>query len=126
MYCLEQINIFNKFLNNRIIFATGSTGTGKSTQLPKLLLYAGIVFENNLSYSILCSQPRQKPTADNAIIISKQMGIPLFQSEISSNNNLEYYIQYKHGQDNHISTYINYPSLTFETDKIVYSDKMLF
>ncbi len=122
MYYLEQINIFNKFLNNRVIFATGSTGTGKSTQLPKLLLFAGIVFENNINYSILCSQPRQKPTADNAIEISKQLSIPLFNEELSENNNIEYFIQYKHGQDNHTSIYSNYPTLTFETDKIVYNN----
>lgn len=122
LYYLEQINIFNKFLNNRIIYATGSTGTGKSTQLPKLLLYAGIVFDNNLNYNILCSQPRQKPTADNAIIISKQLSIPLFKSELTEINNIEYFIQYKHGKDNHLSSYINYPTLIFQTDKIVYNN----
>lgn len=124
MYYLEQINIFNKYLNNRIIYATGATGTGKSTQLPKLLLYAGTVLDNNPYYHILCSEPRQRPTSENAINISKQFSSPILpESFDSKNNKLEYYLQYKHGNDKkHYFNNPKYPVLTFATDKIVYQN----
>lgn len=124
MYYLEQINIFNKYLNNRIIYATGGTGTGKSTQLPKLLLFAGSVIDNINSYHILCSEPRQRPTKENAINISKQFSSPILQEDFDSkHNNLEYYIQYKHGNDKtHYFNNKKYPVLMFATDKIVYQN----
>ena len=37
---LCQIKFFYNYSNNRVMFVTGSTGAGKSTQVPKLLLYA--------------------------------------------------------------------------------------
>ena len=44
-----QIDFFIKFLNHRVIFITGSTGQGKSTQIPKLTLYAlkALYYKNN-------------------------------------------------------------------------------
>lgn len=124
MYYLEQFNIFNKYLNNRIIYATGATGTGKSTQLPKLLLYAGSVLDNNPYYHILCSQPRQRPTKENAIVISKQSSTPILPENFDpKNNKLEYYLQFKHGEDKkHYFNNPKYPVLMFATDKIVYQN----
>lgn len=96
MHWIFQINFYNKFLHNRIIFATGSTGTGKSTQVPKLALYALTAFEYNKNAYILCSQPRKRPTSDNSIFISKQMGvnIPLYPPV-----NWNGPIQYQNGDD---------------------------
>lgn len=125
MYYLEQINIFNKYLNKRIIFATGGTGTGKSTQLPKLLMYSSIIFDNKYDYHILCSEPRQKPTGDNATIISRQLSCPLFFSDLFTNKKIEkgilnYNVQFQHGDDKkHYIANPNYSTLTFATDQIV-------
>jgi hypothetical protein len=103
---VSQINFFHRYLNNRIIYATGSTGVGKSTQIPKLLLYAlkSIDYKNN--GSIICSQPRQAPTANNASIISLEMGVPIEEDTIINNklkktptNN--YNIQFKHKVKSH-------------------------
>jgi hypothetical protein len=103
---VSQINFFHRYLNNRLIYATGSTGVGKSTQIPKLLLYAlkAIDYKNN--GSIICSQPRQAPTANNASIISLEMGIPI-EEDIIINNKLKkiptnnYNIQFKHKVKSH-------------------------
>ena len=43
MNWLQQIHFFKHFFNQRITFVTGGTGTGKSTQVPKLLWY-GLFF----------------------------------------------------------------------------------
>jgi hypothetical protein len=105
---VSQINFFHKYLNNRIIYTTGSTGVGKSTQIPKLLLYAlkAIDYKNN--GSIICSQPRQAPTANNAIIISLEMGVPIEETNIINNQTKNmptnnYNIQFKHKNKNHES-----------------------
>ena len=37
---MSQINFYNHYINHNIIYVTGGTGTGKSTQVPKLLMYS--------------------------------------------------------------------------------------
>ena len=103
---VSQINFFHRYLNNRLIYATGSTGVGKSTQIPKLLLYALKSMDYKNNGSIICSQPRQAPTANNASIISLEMGIPI-EEDIIINNKLKktptnnYNIQFKHKIKSH-------------------------
>ena len=103
---VSQINFFHRYLNNRLIYATGSTGVGKSTQIPKLLLYAlkAIDYKNN--GSIICSQPRQAPTANNASIISLEMGVPIEEDSVINNklkkmSTNNYNIQFKHKIKSH-------------------------
>lgn len=100
-----QINFFHHYLNNRIIYVTGGTGVGKSTQVPKLLLYSMKMLDYKINGKIACTQPRVPPTVNNAKTISSQMGIPIetynksVDSNIVSNN---YYVQYKHQKRGHI------------------------
>lgn len=99
-----QIGFFHHYLNNRVIYITGGTGVGKSTQVPKLLLYSLKMLDYKTSGKIACTQPRVPPTVNNAKTISSQMGIPIesynktINSDIATNN---YYIQYKHQKKKH-------------------------
>lgn len=79
---VSQINLFHHYLNNRIIFVTGGTGIGKSTQIPKLFLYALKMIDSKGNGRIICSQPRKRPTKDNALRITEQMGEPYVSKEI--------------------------------------------
>ena len=99
-----QIGFFHHYLNNRVIYITGGTGDGTSTQVPKLLLYSLKMLDYKTSGKIACTQPRVPPTVNNAKTISSQMGIPIesynksINSDIVTNN---YYIQYKHQKKKH-------------------------
>lgn len=94
----SQINFFHHIINNRISFITGSTGVGKSTQSPKIILYAYRMIYYNNYVKILCSQPRVAPTVDNAKRIAVELGVPL--------DNVNYFIQYQHSKERY--TPINY------------------
>lgn len=101
---ISQISFFHRYINNRVIYVTGGTGVGKSTQVPKLLLYALKMLDFKSNGKIACTQPRIPPTKNSAIAISSQMGIPItmynasVDSEIKSNN---YHIQYKYKEKSH-------------------------
>lgn len=106
MNWVSQIAFYHHYMNNRIIFITGSTGVGKSTQTPKLFLYALKMIDYKDNGKIICSQPRIRPTEQNAQTIATEMGVSL--TEYSSNRKTEvessnYYIQFKHNENSHIS-----------------------
>ena len=107
---ISQINFFNKFINNRIIYVTGATGVGKSTQVPKLLLYSQKAILYNSSSKIVCTQPRKTPTMKNAEIVSLEMGVPIGDKILE-----KYYLQFKHKDDKHIKNTAHL-SLKFITD----------
>ena len=98
---LAQINFFNHYINHQIIFVTGSTGTGKSTQVPKLIMYALKMYDYKNNGKIICTQPRIPPTENNAVRISEELGVPIrtkskiFNDDVNTNN---YYLQYKHSE----------------------------
>lgn len=135
MNWVSQINFFHKYLNNRVIFVTGGTGVGKSSQVPKLLLYALKTCDWKNNGKIICSQPRQRPTSENAINIANQMGVDIKIGEyvrhvddenmIVHKNNFN--IQYQHGngmypKKSKITNMIvkeQYPILKIVTDKIL-------
>jgi hypothetical protein len=71
---ISQISFFHKYLNNRVIFVTGSTGVGKSSQIPKLLYYALKAIDRKISGKVICTQPRIPPTISNAKRISEELG----------------------------------------------------
>ena len=110
---ITQIKFFHRYLNNRVLFVTGGTGTGKSSQIPKLLLYGLKAFDYKMNGSILCTQPRKRPTEESAKNIAKQMGVNI--PDFSSSN----WLQFQHSDDNiHTSDKANNLTLKFVTDKI--------
>jgi hypothetical protein len=114
---ISQLSFFNHYINHSVLFITGSTGTGKSTQVPKLIMYALKMIDYKNDGKVICTQPRIPPTQDNAKRISKEMGVDIKKTvdkvEYKTNN---YYIQYKHMKDNHIKKYSNHLVLKMVTD----------
>ena len=77
MNWISQISFFHRYFNNRVIYVTGSTGVGKSTQVPKLLLYALKAFDYKNQGKIACTQPRINPTENNPKRIAHELGLPI-------------------------------------------------
>ncbi len=113
---LPQLKVFNNFINCRVSFITGDTGTGKSTQMPILLLYALRAFDYKFYGNIVDTQPRKNAVEANARSISNFLGI--FLPTFGFNN----FIQYQTG-DNNIacedSFNTNNLMLKLVTDKIL-------
>lgn len=115
-----QMQLYHRYLNNRIIYITGATGQGKSTQIPKLLHYAVKAFGMEFHPKIVSTQPRTKPTRDNAVFIAKEMGVPIkvfsksIDAEVKTFNN---YIQYQSKEDKSTSPYPSY--IKEETDGLL-------
>lgn len=107
---VSQIDFYLKFMNQRIMYITGSTGQGKSTQVPKLYLYGlkSLLYKND--GKIFCSVPRVDPVLENALGISKSMGLPIesFDEKLGIINTLNGTIQYKYSSDDHINYNSNF------------------
>jgi hypothetical protein len=104
MNWVSQISFFHKYLNNRVIYVTGSTGVGKSTQIPKLLLYAMKMIDCKIDGKIVATVPRIPVAIENAKTISTQLGVPILEynsslkSTIPSSN---YNVQYQYRDKKH-------------------------
>lgn len=117
---VAQINFFTHFLNQQVMFVTGATGQGKSTQVPKLALYGTKIFLNRVTGQIIGTQPRKIPTRNNIARISEELGIPIEiekegftkGTKIPSDN---FNLQFKHSSENHMSNSIQL-KLTMMTD----------
>jgi len=115
---VSQLNFFNHYINHSVMYVTGSTGTGKSTQVPKLTMYCLKMYDYKNNGRIICTQPRIPPTQDNAKRISKELGVDIVYND---NLNVEYktdqyFVQYKHQKDNHIKNNCNHLTLKMVTD----------
>ena len=103
MNWVSQLNFFHKYLNTRVMYVTGGTGVGKSTQVPKLLLYALKAIDFNDQGKVVCTEPRTVPTTKNSEQISLEMGVPIEVKnkggDVIHNN---YYIQYKYKGNQHM------------------------
>jgi DNA-binding protein Fis len=122
---IAQIGFFHHYLNHRILYITGSTGTGKSTQIPKLMMYALKMIDYKNNGSVVCTQPRLEPTSGNAINIADQLGLPIEQPTYKSKTQIRtrnYQVQFKHAFDTH--TKIDCPHLTLSmvTDGTLYTE----
>jgi len=104
---VSQISFFHRYLNNRVIFITGSTGVGKSTQMPKLLLYSLKAIDRKNDGKIICTQPRIPPTETVTRQISEQMGIPISNYYENNKKDIptdEFILQFKHSVSSHINS----------------------
>lgn len=115
---IYQMQFNHRFLNNRLIYVTGATGQGKSTQIPKLLYYATKAFCLVMNPKVVSTQPRIKPTKDNAKRISVEMGVPIEVKE-GVNTFLDY-LQYNTKDDKH--RYNNNTYIRELIDKILYDE----
>lgn len=101
---ISQINMYHHYINNRVMYITGATGIGKSTQVPKLLMYAQKMLDYNSNGKIVCTQPRVTPTTGISNQISNELGVPietpndLYDRPMPSQN---YYVQYKYQEGKH-------------------------
>jgi hypothetical protein len=126
MNWINQINFYHHYLNNRVIYVTGATGVGKSTQTPKLLLYAQKMLDYNYHGKIVCTQPRIEPVIANANTISRELGVPIreyhkgYDANIYTNN---YYVQYKYSEASHAKNTESF--LRIVTDGILLNDLIL-
>ncbi len=116
---ISQLNFYRKYIHHTIMFITGSTGTGKSTQVPKLALYALKMYDYKMNGMAICTQPRIPPTVEVASRISFEMGVPIIETKENDKEKYSsdlFYIQYKHAQSSHIKKYTNHLSLRMVTD----------
>jgi len=107
---ISQINFFHRYIHNRIMYITGATGIGKTTQIPKLLLYASKAIDYNNNTKLICTQPRIGPVLDNSRRVAEELGVPIKNENTGEKTN-NYYIQYKYKNDTHIDKskyYIRY------------------
>ena len=103
---VSQIDFYMKFLNQRVMYVTGATGQGKSTQVPKLYLYGLKSFLYKNDGKIFCTVPRIDPVLENAKQISSSMGLGIehYNDHFKENvRTLEGTIQYKYADDSHIN-----------------------
>lgn len=118
---IAQIQLYHRHINNRILFITGATGAGKSTVAPFLLLYATKMIDFKNNGKVICTQPRKQPTKDNAIQISKNLGVPiLFDSKGDATVKDINYIQYKFS-DGAVTDDLYHPTLLLCTDGLLYN-----
>lgn len=116
---ISQISFFQHYIYHQILYVTGATGQGKSTQVPKLLLYALKMIDYKSNGKVICTQPRIPPTVENASRISDELGLSLdFSSNTSSYKikSSNYYVQFKHQKDSHINNKVQHSFLRVVTD----------
>ena len=120
---VSQLFLYFKFLNCRVLYVTGATGVGKSTQVPKLLMYALKAFSFKVDGKVICTQPRVDPTVGIAEQVSRELGLPIVSSDMDGNKimepSLNKYIQYQHKKNKIVDNYTPY-YLKFVTDGLFF------
>lgn len=104
MNWVSQTAFFHKYRHCRVIFVTGATGVGKSTQIPKLIWYSQRIVSYLYSGKVACTQPRVGPTVNNAINVAEELGVPIeeYTREYGQIPTTNYYMQYAHQEGKHI------------------------
>jgi hypothetical protein len=116
---ISQISFFQHYIYHQVLYVTGATGQGKSTQAPKLLLYALKMIDYKNDGRVICTQPRVTPTIGNATRIAEELGIPIEQVYNSGSGKLKtnnYYVQYKYQGDEHTNSMAKHQFLKIVTD----------
>ena len=122
---LSQINFFHHYIHHRVLYVTGATGTGKSTQVPKLLMYALKAYEMKNNGKVVCTQPRITPTKSNAERISEELGVPIVRSLKKSQDKEKtdnFYVQMKYSTDYHLKNNCSHTTLKILTDGTLYEE----
>lgn len=96
---VTQMTFYHHFLNNRVMFVTGSTGQGKSVLVPILYYYANIALKLNFKTKVLSTQVLVIATTSNSKFMSNNLGVPLELNNIKTFNS---YIQYSTEADKHL------------------------
>lgn len=114
---VAQIGFCHHFLNNRVIFITGATGVGKSTEVPKLFLYFSKSLEYITNPHLVCTEPRTGPTKKNAGWVATCLGVPLngFENGQKTKTN-NYYIQMQFRENGSHFKDVKHASLKYITD----------
>ncbi len=119
---VSQINFFHHYINNRVIYVTGATGQGKSTQVPKLFLYSLKMIDKKSNGRVICSQPRINATKINSKRISWELGVPIVEKSINYKKEIPTYnpyIQYQTQIESHLVEYNSGLLLKLVTDKLL-------
>jgi hypothetical protein len=111
---ISQINICHRYLNNRVIYVTGGTGVGKTSQVPKLFYYYQRMLDYNSYNKIIHTIPRINALNNTSIETSMDMGCPIFEynpeyNEMINTNN--FYVQYKYSDSQHVMNTASYYKL---------------
>lgn len=116
---IAQLKLFITYSSTNILFITGETGVGKSTQIPKLLSYLTIAIDHIPNSRTISTSPR-KNAVQNIDYISKLMGILLPYDKADMN------LQYYTSDDKDKSIY-HYKSPIFKmtTDGTLYNEIIL-
>jgi hypothetical protein len=122
---ISQISFFQHYIFHQILYVTGATGQGKSTQVPKLLTYAIKAIDYKFDGKIICTQPRITPTVDNATRIAEELGVPI--EELSNNSRIKIkttnnYVQYKYQDDESTSNKSGEGFLRIVTDGTLFEE----
>ena len=122
---LSQINFFHHYIHHRVLYVTGATGQGKSTQVPKLLMYALKAYEMKNDGKVVCTQPRIPPTKNNAERISEELGVPIVKAlkkSMEKEKTDNFYVQMKYSEDSHIKDNCPHLILKILTDGTLYEE----
>lgn len=104
---VSQINFYHRYNHNRVIYVTGATGVGKSTEIPKLLFYSMYMLDYRIDGKTICTIPRRQPVTGSAEFVSEQMGVPIIEYDSTYKRNIptsNYFVQFKHKEAAHINT----------------------
>ncbi len=66
----KKDEIIEKVINNSVVIISGETGSGKTTQIPKFLLQAGVGKKGMIG----CTQPRRIAAVNVALRIAEELG----------------------------------------------------
>jgi hypothetical protein len=122
---LSQINFFHHYIHHRVLYVTGATGQGKSTQVPKLLMYALKAYEMKNDGKVVCTQPRIPPTKNNAERISEELGVPIVRAlkkSMEKEKTDNFYVQMKYSEDSHLKDNCPHLILKILTDGTLYEE----
>lgn len=137
MHWIYQLMFFNNFIQNRVIYLSGGTGSGKSSQIPRLVLYGSMIIdkkgEKTKEPKIIVTQPRIQPAVEVSTSMSVEMGIPIkdgiekMLDKYNEDNKdgkkytkesivEEYYIQYSSSKEKHEMKESNHKFIKMVTD----------